>query len=93
MPAITPLAIALLLMLPSLTACEAEINQKNFTRIETGMFEMEVINILGEPEMKSTANNSRELQARWRGEHGDIIVTFHDGKVTNKSYRPENSNP
>lgn len=80
--AILALAAALLL-----AAC-SRITQENFSRIETGMSEQEVIGLLGSP----TESNSVEVlgisgtASRWVGREAEINIRFVNGKVATKRY-------
>lgn len=64
------------------------ITQENFSRIETGMSEQQVISILGSP----TESNSVDVlgisgtAARWTGRDAEITVRFVGGKVALKSF-------
>jgi hypothetical protein len=87
------LAVCLLL---TVTACHSPVNQENFTRIETGMSEAEVIALLGEP----TETTSIDLglfsgtAATWRHKETEISVQFVNGKVQTKQlFRPGQPEP
>jgi len=76
----------ILTVLLILAACEAKIDQKNFDKINTGMFEMEVINILGKPD-KMISNKDKfdnHSQAFWGDADTEIMIEFQEGKVMNK---------
>lgn len=83
------LSVCLLL---SVAACNSSVNQENFSRIEPGMAETEVIKMLGEP----TETTSIDLglfsgtTATWRHKGTVIAVQFINGKVqTKQMYRSE----
>lgn len=73
-------------LLFSIAACGSKINRENFSNIEIGMPETEVIGLLGEP----TETTSIDLglfsgtSATW--EHNDTVITvqFLNGKVQSK---------
>ena len=80
------LYLLILTALLILVACEAKIDQNNFNKISTGMYEMEVINILGDPDntvsTKDKFDNSS--QAYWKDTNTEIMIEFQKGKVLNK---------
>lgn len=87
------LAIYLLL---TIAACNSSVTQENFTRIEPGMAETEVIRMLGEP----TETTSIDLglfsgtTATWRHKDTVISVQFINGKVQTKQlFRSEQPAP
>ncbi|MCZ6719168.1 MAG: outer membrane protein assembly factor BamE [Gammaproteobacteria bacterium] len=81
--------IAFLLMFVFLTACGPSINQENFDRIQPGMAEMEVLNILGEPtESSSMAIGTLSgTTSTWEDEKGKITIQFVNGKVKVKNFK------
>src|SRR3954464_4863497 len=70
-----------------LTAC-SRITQENFSRIESGMSEREVISILGSPTESSSVDvlGISGTAARWAGNDAEITVRFVGGKVALKSF-------
>ena len=70
-----------------LAAC-AKITQENFSRIERGMTEQEVIAILGSPTESSSVDvlGISGTAARWVGSDAEITVRFVGGKVALKSF-------
>jgi hypothetical protein len=70
-----------------LAAC-AKITQENFSRIESGMSEQEVIAILGSPTESSSVDvlGISGTAARWAGSDAEITVRFVGGKVALKSF-------
>ena len=70
-----------------LSAC-ARITQENFSRIEPGMSEQEVIAILGSPTESSSVDvlGISGTAARWAGADAEITVRFVGGKVALKSF-------
>jgi hypothetical protein len=70
-----------------LAAC-TRITQENFSRIERGMSEQEVISILGSPTESSSVDvlGISGTAARWAGNDAEITVRFVGGKVALKSF-------
>jgi hypothetical protein len=70
-----------------LAAC-TRITQENFSRIERGMTEQEVISILGSPTESSSVDvlGISGTAARWAGNNAEITVRFVGGKVALKSF-------
>lgn len=86
-------AVSILLMI---TACWSPVNRENFSRIESGMAEADVIALLGEP----TETTSIDLglfsgtAATWRHKDTVISVQFVNGKVQSKQlFRSEQPDP
>jgi hypothetical protein len=82
---ISVLAAALAAIL--LSAC-TRVTQENFSRIEAGMSEREVISILGSPTESSSIDvlGVSGTAARWVGGDAEINVRFVGGKVALKSF-------
>jgi hypothetical protein len=86
MKKIRTLAFALLLSL-SIAAC-SKLTQENFSKIQEGMSEQEVVALLGSP----TESNSVTLlgvsgtASRWVGRDAVITVRFVNGQVALKTY-------
>lgn len=78
------LAFTLALLLAACT----RITQENFSKIDTGMSEPEVIGLLGSP----TESNSVEVlgvsgtASRWVGSDAEINIRFVNGKVATKRF-------
>jgi hypothetical protein len=70
-----------------LAAC-SRITQENFSRIESGMSEREVISILGSPTESSSVDvlGISGTASRWAGNDAEIAVRFVGGKVALKSF-------
>src|SRR4051812_38557530 len=70
-----------------LAAC-SRITQENFSRIERGMTEQEVISILGSPTESSSVDvlGISGTASRWAGNDAEITVRFVGGKVALKSF-------
>lgn len=70
-----------------LAAC-TRITQENFSRIEPGMTEQQVISILGSPTESSSVDvlGISGTAARWAGNDAEITVRFVGGKVALKSF-------
>src|SRR3954471_6494167 len=75
-----------ILALLALVAC-TRINQENFSKVQNGMTEQEVVSILGNP----SESSSREVlgisgtTSVWRSGDSEITVRFVGGKVALKS--------
>lgn len=76
------------LALAALLAACSKVTQENFARIENGMSQEQVIDILGKP----TEATSRDLlgvsstSAKWVGGDAVVTVQFVNGKVRLKSF-------
>jgi hypothetical protein len=70
-----------------LGAC-TRVTQDNFSKIETGMTEQEVISILGSPSESSSSSllGISGTASRWAGRDAEITVRFVGGKVATKSF-------
>jgi hypothetical protein len=70
------------------TGCGSPINENNYDRIETGMAEMEVINILGEPTGSSdiTVGPVSTTSSVWEGNQAQIAIQFVNGRVKIKNF-------
>jgi hypothetical protein len=79
-----PLVLATLLLLAACT----RINQENFSRLQTGMTEQEVVAILGSPTESSSVDvlGVSGTTSRWAGGGAAITVRFVGGKVALKSF-------
>lgn len=71
-----------------LVAACARITQENFSKIETGMTEQQVISILGSPTESSSVEvlGISGTASRWAGSDAEITVRFVGGKVALKSF-------
>lgn len=81
-----------LCLLMSVVACNSPVNQENFSRIEPGMPESEVITMLGEPAETTSIDLGlfSGTTATWRHKNTVIFVQFLNGKVqTKQMYRSE----
>jgi len=87
------LGVALLL---TVAACNSSVNQENFSRIEPGMAETEVVKMLGEPVETTSIDLGlfSGTAATWRHKDTVISVQFINGKVqTKQMYRSEQPTP
>ena len=77
-----------------LSGCSPSINEENFDRIQPGMAEMEVINILGEPTESAnmTIGTLSGTTSTWEDEKGKITIQFVNGKVKVKNFKKYNEN-
>jgi len=76
------------LVLAALLAACSKANQENFARIENGMTQEQVFDILGKP----TESSSRDLlgvsstSAKWIGAEAVVSIQFVNGKVRLKRF-------
>jgi len=76
------------LLLAALLAACSKANQENFARIENGMTQEQVFDILGKP----TESSSRDLlgvsstSAKWIGAEVVVSIQFVNGKVRLKRF-------
>ena len=90
--ALTILALALILSLAMIQlGCECRISQKSFQKIETGMTEVEVGKILGEPTQTASMSvgGFSGTTSTWKGEAGTVAIQFMNGKVAMKTFTKE----
>jgi hypothetical protein len=80
------LAAALLVL--ALAGCGSKINEENFSRIENGMTDQQVFEILGKPTETSSveALGLSGSAAVWKDEDARISVQFVNGKVRFKQF-------
>lgn len=91
---------SVLLICALLAACDQGVSQESFDAISTGMSQSEVEAILGAGEVQTASGFnissgglvggtgtavSDEKTYLWREQRKEIVVTFKDGKVVNKS--------
>lgn len=76
------------ILLALLSACGSPVNQQNFDRIETGMREMEVLNILGNPTRSDSVSVGplSGTSATWESGKATITIQFINGEVAFKSF-------
>ena len=84
-PAFTRIVAFSLLLL--LAAC-SKVTLENFSKIQDGMSEQEVLALLGTPAESSniTVLGLSGASSRWTGGEGTISVQFVNGKVRAKSF-------
>ena len=80
--------LAATLLLLALAGCGSKINEENFARIEDGMTEKQVFEILGKPTETSSvgALGVSGSAAVWKDEDARISVQFVNGKVRLKQF-------
>ena len=80
------LAMAALLL--ALAGCGSKVNEENFARIENGMTEQQVFDILGKPTETSSmgALGVSGSSAVWSDDGTRISVQFVNGKVRLKQF-------
>jgi len=80
------LAVAALLL--ALAGCGSKVNEENFARIEDGMTEAQVIDLLGKPTETSSmgALGVSGSSAVWSDDGARISVQFVNGKVRLKQF-------
>jgi len=84
-----PATIALSLALTfALTGCGSKLNEENFARVQDGMTEQQVIELLGTPTETSSmgALGVSGSAATWRDKGATISVQFVNGKVRLKQF-------
>jgi hypothetical protein len=76
------------LLAAALLASCAKITQDNFSRIQEGMSEQEVIALLGEPTEANSVNllGVSGTSSRWVGSDAEITIRFVNGKVALKRF-------
>ena len=76
------------LLAAALLASCAKITQDNFSRIQEGMSEQEVIALLGEPTEANSVNllGVSGTSSRWVGSDAEITIRFVNGKVAFKRF-------
>ena len=76
------------LLAAALLASCAKITQDNFSRIQEGMTEQEVIALLGEPTEANSVNvlGVSGTSSRWVGSDAEITIRFVNGKVALKRF-------
>lgn len=81
-------ALALAALLFALAACGSKVNEENFARIENGMTEEQVFDILGKPTETSSmgALGVSGSSAVWSDDGTRISVQFVNGKVRLKQF-------
>jgi len=96
MDAVKRFAVLLFVMAFAVTliGCAPAVSRENYDRIETGMTEQQVRDILGEPDevdgggVSLPGVEATASVATWRDNQGrEITVTFVNGKVTTKTQR------
>jgi len=76
----------------ALAGCGSKLNEENFGRIQDGMTEQQVIDLLGQPAETSSmgALGMSGTSAIWRDDKAVISVQFVNGKVRLKQFeRPK----
>ncbi len=72
----------------ALAGCDSRITQSNFQKVESGMAEADVREILGEPTETSSfgVGPFSGTSSVWKGKRGTITIQFVNGKVTLKTF-------
>lgn len=80
----TVLALALALLV---AAC-SKVDQEHFSRIQNGMTEQQVYEILGKPDETSSGGflGVSATSAKWVSGNAEINIQFVDGKVVLRSF-------
>jgi len=75
-----------------LSACGSKINQANFNKIETGMTEQEVQELLGQPTESASMNVAgfSTTSSTWTDKDVTISIQFLNGKVGVKEFAKPN---
>lgn len=81
-------SILMILVLGTIIACGSSVNQANFDKIETGMTQQEVGEILGPPTETSEVGFAGFSGNTSKWEHNDsaIVINFLNGKVMAKQF-------
>lgn len=81
------LRILALLALIALSAC-ARVSEENFAKLQDGMTEQQVIELLGKPSESSSVNilGLSGTSSKWVEKSAVITVQFVNGKVRAKSF-------
>lgn len=81
-------ALALAALLFALAGCGSKVTEENFARIEDGMTEQQVFDILGKPTETSSmgALGVSGSSAVWTDDGARISVQFVNGKVRLKQF-------
>ena len=81
-------ALALVALLFALAGCGSKVTEENFSRIEDGMTEQQVFEILGKPTETSSmgALGVSGSSAVWSEDGARISVQFVNGKVRLKQF-------
>ncbi len=71
-----------------LTACGSKINKANFEKIETGMAETAVTDLLGKPAETNSAGFGpfSGTNSKWSSNEGTITIQFVNGQVVSKQF-------
>lgn len=83
----TVLPIAAAIALAALAACGSKVSPENFARIETGMTEVQVVEILGRPSAAESGSflGMTGTQYVYETARDRCTVVFFDGKVIGKN--------
>jgi len=90
-----PLAVVVLMVAGLLFSCQSRINQANFEKIETGMSQAAVLEILGEPTESSSVNFAglSGTASEWTDDGATIAIQFFNGKVKFKTFSKSSRKP
>jgi hypothetical protein len=90
-----PLAAVVLMVAGLLFSCQSRINQANFEKIETGMSQAAVLEILGEPTESSSVNFAglSGAASEWTDDGATIAIQFFNGKVKFKTFSKSSRKP
>ncbi len=80
--------LLLVMVLSVLTACGSKINKANFEKIETGMAETAVTELLGKPAETNSAGFGpfSGTNSKWSSNEGTITIQFVNGQVVSKQF-------
>lgn len=84
--------LAAAMLAVALAGCGSKLNEENFGRIQDGMTEQQVIEVLGQPAETSSmgALGMSGTSATWRDDKAVISIQFVNGKVRLKQFdRPK----
>ena len=87
---------AVVLMIAGLMySCQSRINQANFEKIEPGMTQAAVLDLLGEPTESSSVNFAglSGTASEWTDGDTTIAIQFFNGKVKFKTFSKSSKKP
>jgi hypothetical protein len=81
-------SVLLVFVLAAVIACGSSVNQANFDKIETGMTQKEVDEILGPPTETSEVGFAgiSGTTSKWQHNDSAIVINFLNGKVMAKQF-------
>lgn len=91
------LVVFVIILLAGLVGCDSPspLSHEDFTRINSGMSEKEVYDILGEPDETSSlqVGGQAGISAVWKDDRSRITIQFLNDKVQVKQYTHSEDDP